>query len=143
MRRRKHQENFESRILGSLAAGLISLIKLPFGKKGSPVDRVKAQSAWQEVERMSKGSIEELKIALVQADNVVDSVLRLKVSGETMGDRLKAAQDKFSYETYQNLWEAHKLRNRIAHEAHFAADQEQLRIAIGRFRKSLQEIGIL
>ncbi len=100
-------------------------------------------AAWQEIEQLADGSAQELKLAVVKADSLVDGILQRTAGGKTMGERLKNAESKFSHATYHNLWEAHKLRNRIAHEAHVEPHLEELRIAVARFRKALQEIGVL
>lgn len=143
MKKHREQPGFETRIAGTVLDSLWSLVTMPFRKKGPTIDRARVQGAWQEVERLADGSYQEVKLAVVKADSVVDSVLKLKVMGETTGERLKNAESKFSRQTHSNLWEAHKLRNSIAHEAHFEPNLEDLHIAVARFRRALQEIGIL
>ncbi|TSC92704.1 MAG: hypothetical protein CEN91_376 [Candidatus Berkelbacteria bacterium Licking1014_85] len=47
----------------------------------------------------------------------MDKILKLrKVKGETMGERLKNATNIYPRETLSDLWNLHKLRNRIVHE---------------------------
>jgi len=143
MKKHRGQPGFETRIAGTVLDSLWSLVTMPFRKKGPTIDRARVQDAWQDVEHLADGSNQEVKLAVVKADSVFDGILKRKVSGETMGERLKNAKSKFSGQTYNNLWEAHKLRNSIAHEAHFEPDLQELRIAVARFRRALQEIGIL
>ena len=143
MKKYEQEPGFETRIANTILGSLWGLITMPFRKKASPIDRSRVQAAWQEVERLADGSYQEVKLAVVKADSVVDGVLKLKVIGETTGERLKNAKSRFNRQTYDNLWEAHKLRNNIAHEAHFEAKPEDLRVAVARFRRALQEIGIL
>ncbi|MFY9484385.1 MAG: hypothetical protein WAP74_02055 [Patescibacteria group bacterium] len=143
MKKYEQEPGFETRIANTILGSLWGLITMPFRKKASPIDRSRVQAAWQEVERLADGSYQEVKLAVVKADSVVDGVLKLKVIGETTGERLKNAESRFSRQTHNNLWEAHKLRNSIAHEAHFEPDLEDLRVGVARFRRALQEIGIL
>ncbi|MEN9552211.1 MAG: hypothetical protein RI935_588 [Candidatus Parcubacteria bacterium] len=53
------------------------------------------------------------RIGVMEADNLLHEVLREKgYQGETLGEMLKAA----SFRTIDLAWDAHKIRNRIAHE---------------------------
>lgn len=141
--RKHHRVSFENRVATGLLQGLINLVTMPFRKKGPRVDLERFRYSWQSVEQLSQGSVEQLKVAVIQADTLIDSVLKAKVSGLTMGDRLKKSVGHFGYNTYQDLWEAHKLRNRIVHEPHHVFTGEEMRQAVGRFRKALRELGIL
>lgn len=143
MKKHREQPGFETRIAGTVLDSLWGLVTMPFRKKSPAINKVHVQSAWQEVERLANGSYQEIKLAVVKADSVVDDILKRKVGGESMGERLKNAEPKFNHQTYQDLWESHKLRNSIAHEAHFQPNLDDLRIAVARFRKALQEMGLL
>lgn len=142
MKRYRNKESFESKMLGSALAGLWGLVTLPFRKKGPTVDLQQFRRDWQEIERLGQGSIHEALSAVIKADSLVDSVLQKKVSGKTMGERLKIAQNRFSQAAYQGLWDAHKIRNDIAH-SNSTPQPEAIHRAISQFRKALQEIGIL
>jgi len=53
--------------------------------------------------------------AIIEADIMLDDLLKqLKLSGDTLGDRLKNA-DRSRFKTLDNAWAAHKVRNEIAH----------------------------
>ncbi len=68
---------------------------------------------------------EEIKVksALIDADKLFDFVLKKKgIKGETLGERLKNAKAFFDHDMYQQVWEAHKLRNRLVHEVDFSVD---------------------
>jgi len=59
----------------------------------------------------------EWKALLVEIDKLLDYAFKKRgIKGETMGDRLKNAKSFYNYLDYQNTWEAHKTRNKIAHE---------------------------
>jgi hypothetical protein len=81
-------------------------------------------------------------LAVLNADKLVDQALRESgISGETMGDRLKNSSTKFS--DLNGLWEAHKLRNRIAHEPDVSVTYDEARRALGSFKKALKELGAI
>jgi hypothetical protein len=81
-------------------------------------------------------------LAVLNADKLVDQALRESgISGETMGDRLKNSSTKFS--DLNGLWEAHKLRNRIAHEPDVSVTYDDARRALGSFKKAMKELGAI
>lgn len=76
--------------------------------------------AWVKVvEHVYSGNPAEWKLAIIEADAMLDRLMtELGFRGETLGDKLKSA----TQDTFKNLsaaWEAHAVRNRIAHESNF------------------------
>jgi len=58
----------------------------------------------------------EWRVGILEADAILDEMLdMLGYEGDTMAEKLKSVnQDGFA--TLQKAWEAHKIRNRIAHD---------------------------
>jgi len=99
---------------------------------------------WQEVQAMlATGGPANFRQAIMEGDKLVDAVLRSKVKGETMGELLKNSRHLFSHETYNSLWTAHKIRNKVAHEADFEGLSSDARLAINGFEKALKELKVL
>ncbi len=98
---------------------------------------------WHEVERMmQKGGPANLRQAVIEGDKLVDHCLKhLHVPGESMGERLRAAKARFS--DYDGLWKAHKTRNQVVHETRKELLSFEAKQSIGRFRRALQDLGIL
>jgi hypothetical protein len=60
----------------------------------------------------------ERKVALIEADSMLDEMVKkMGYSGETLAERLKNIETS-DFLTINDAWEAHKFRNKIAHEAH-------------------------
>jgi len=60
----------------------------------------------------------ERKIAIIEADAMLDEMVKkMGYSGETLAERLKNIETS-DFLTLNDAWEAHKFRNKIAHEAH-------------------------
>ena len=56
------------------------------------------------------------RMAILEADNILeDMVKKMGYDGENLGERLKAVEVS-DFNNLQNAWEAHKVRNKIAHE---------------------------
>ena len=89
----------------------------------------------------SSKDVYQLRSALIEADKLLDYVFRAKrVKGETMGERLKNAKGVFSWNDYQNIWEAHKLRNKMAHEIEFNPSVKELEEKYRFLRKALKSL---
>ena len=122
--------------------GLWFLISLPFRKgrkKGglSSRDQAEINTKKQEIRKLVSGDNEyELKHAVMEADKLVDHVLKLKgYNGETFADRLRNAQQFIDHNTYQAIWTGHKTRNALAHEHDAKLSKEELKSAINNLLK--------
>lgn len=99
---------------------------------------------WTEIQAMMRqGGPANYRQAIMEGDKLVDLVLRSRVSGETMGERLKRAAKLFSKPTYNELWTAHKIRNKIAHEADFEGLSSDAVLAVRGFEKALKELKVI
>jgi hypothetical protein len=88
---------------------------------------------WQRIEQlMAQPGLESSRSAIFEADKLLDAALRQSgFRGETMGERLKNARSSIENQAvYQGMWDAHKMRNALAHELGFdlpkMVAQEQL-----------------
>jgi len=106
-----------------IGRGLWWLISFPFRKKRDRVslnlvDQKYIISKRREIESLvTSQSIIELKHAVMEADKLVDFILKKKgYTGETFAERLRSAERNIDHTTYQNIWEGHKIRNQIAHD---------------------------
>ncbi|MEK7460323.1 MAG: hypothetical protein AAB628_02100 [Patescibacteria group bacterium] len=100
---------------------------------------------WQIVlNHVSSGNPAEWKLAVLEADNILDSILEDRgYRGESLGERLKSV-DPGDMQSYSDAWEAHKVRNQIAHEGSNMDFSEKIaRDAINRYEKVFKELGYL
>jgi len=100
---------------------------------------------WREIEDLiNLGGISQLRQALLEADKLIDFILKTKkVTGNTMGERLISAKPIFSYRTYNNLWNGHKLRNTLAHEAEREVLNHQIKESLKFYKDALGELRVL
>ena len=125
--------------------GLWFLLSLPFKKRGkkrgiSGADLAEITARRQEIESLLRSGNEyELRHAVMEADKLVDHVLKLKgYSGETFADRLRSAEQYIDHNIYQSIWEGHKVRNALAHEHDARVSKEELKEATNRLLKFLK-----
>ena len=84
----------------------------------------------------------EWKFAVIEADTLVDDVLKNYFPGDTMGDRLMNI-DKTKLLSIDDLWEAHKIRNRLAHDANYFLRHAEALRAVRLFESTLRELGAI
>ena len=96
------------------------------------------------VEELVKiGQSSQLRQAVIKADNVLDLALRRLTTGTAMGERLKNAREYFkNYAVYQGLWEAHKVRNALVHEADYEPTHYVVKGAVAKFKRGLEVLGV-
>lgn len=113
-------------------------------KKGQTINPAFVASKWEEINQMiNTGGPANFRQSIVEADKLVDYVLKSKVPGETMGERLKSAKKIFTPTVYDNLWKAHKVRNKVVHEADSETLSFDAKTAIKNFEKALKELKII
>lgn len=78
--------------------------------------------------------------ALIEADKLLDFALRVRGYEGSLGEKLKKAGGEFS--RIDDVWEAHKLRNRLAHEVGFKLSPQVVKVALAKFRTALADLGV-
>lgn len=111
-----------------------------------PVEEIEAKEKmvqWQVVlNHVNSESPAEWKLGILEADNMLDEILSAEgYQGESLGEKLKA-MDASGFASYQDAWEAHKVRNQIAHEGAATMDfsKKMARDTILKFEKVFKEL---
>jgi IMP dehydrogenase/GMP reductase len=106
-----------------------------------PEEKPENLKRWQEIVEKGKSLDEnERKFALIEADTMIDKMLSMMgYTGENLGAKLKQVE-RGDIVSLDDMWEAHKVRNRIAHEADFKLGLDAAEIALLRFEKALKEL---
>ena len=83
------------------------------------------------------------KLAIIEADIILDDSLKQKgYLGTSLGERLKSISGA-QMNTINDAWEAHKIRNRIAHDgADFVLTKRLADETISRYLRVFSELGI-
>lgn len=126
----------------------ISEIKKADRKKYAPVPiKEKEASAmavrWEVVlDHVNTESPAEWKLAILEADSMLDEILDAEgYEGETLGEKLKAMPPG-TIQSYHELWDAHLVRNQIAHEAGtMELSKKMARDTINKFEVAFRELG--
>ena len=129
-------------VLGLLVAvGVATAYRAITRPKLEDLDPKRLAAMWAEIEKTSDHGLMGAKLAVVEADKLLDTVLRkMHFPGETMGERLKMAA--YKYPTISRVWPAHKLRNQLVHDATFEISIRQAKSAIRDFRDALKTLNV-
>src|SRR3989344_3271533 len=85
----------------------------------------------------------EWKFAVIEADKLVDDLLKSSgYQGDTMGERLMNI-DKTQIVTLDGLWDAHKTRNRLVHDSNYFLRYAEAKRAVSLYEETLKELGAL
>ena len=116
-----------------------------FNVKKEPEPTIESQSdlaaKWAEVEKnINSVNPSDWKVAIIDADVLLGMILsRQGYSGDTIGDQLKAVNPSDML-TLQHAWDAHKVRNDIAHGAvDFQLNDRQAKATIELYKKVFEE----
>lgn len=126
-------------IVGGLLFAVIALTK----RGPRALDVEKYRSRWLSIEQqLKRDETASYQMTILNADKLVDQALIERgMSGKTMGERMKAAQTKWT--NANHIWTAHKLRNQIAHEPDVKLDYEGARRALIAFKQALKDLGAI
>jgi len=107
-------------------------------EKASNVER---NERWEKVEDlMASQSESDWRLGIMEADNMLGDMLeKMGYVGDTIGEKLKGIEAG-DFKTLSDAWEAHKVRNQIAHEGvNFHMDKRGADRTIGMFKKVFEE----
>lgn len=79
------------------------------------------------------------KNAILDADKLLDYALSKLGFEGSLGEKLKRAGSRFS--NINSVWNAHKLRNRIAHDLS-DIPKDEAKAALGQFKRALNDLGV-
>ena len=109
----------------------------------SDISKKNAQESWAQIEKhFYRGGESDLKVAVLEADKLLNDALReAGIMGIQLGDRLKKANPG-QIPNLNELWQAHKLRNQIAHEPNFKLKRDLAEKVLNIYETALKNLGI-
>ena len=100
---------------------------------------------WDNIQqKVAENSPESWRIAIIEADIMLDETLtQAGYVGQSLGEKLKTANPQ-SFTTIQDAWEAHKVRNEIAHTgSDFVLTQKTAKETLLRFERVFKEFDVI
>ncbi len=118
-----------------------------FGGKVGKLEDIKEPARnerWEKIKKkLDSDNPSDWNLAIIDADKILDEMLvAMGHLGENLGERLKSVEPS-DFLTLNEAWEAHKVRNQIAHEDNFVLTQREAKAAIAKFEKVFQEFNYI
>lgn len=109
----------------------------PYGAK--KIDR-----DWQQIRsRLETGSESEYKLAVIEADSLLDNILkRMGYSGESLGDRLKTLTSA-TIPNIDVIKEGHQVRNNIIHDPDYQLELEEAKKILDAYEQAFVSLQVL
>lgn len=148
-------------LIGGIILGIILLILNATQDKSPWKTKIKA-SLYKLDELEKSKDINVLKAILIEADKLLDFALENNgIKGENLGEKLKNAKEFFigkdlvkgkkvsqneweqhqrKKNHYEKIWEAHKLRNEIAHNINSDPSIKEIKSSINHLRKTILQL---
>ncbi len=104
-------------------------------------DKERKNEQWEVVlSHVNSHSESDWRLAILEADNMLEDMVRtLGYAGESLGEKLKGVEQS-DFTTIQSAWEAHKVRNQIAHDGvKFLLTQREAKRIVGLYEKVFNE----
>ncbi|MGH7195972.1 MAG: hypothetical protein ACREGA_04305 [Candidatus Saccharimonadales bacterium] len=125
-------------VVGLIVLGLASLL---LRRRPRTLNQEYFRRQWQAVQSLCQDK-STWPLAIINGDQLLDEALKkLHFKGDTMGKRLVAAQRKLS--NNDSTWQAHKLRNRLVHEADVGLKENDVKRSLVGIRQALKDLGAL
>lgn len=85
----------------------------------------------------------EWRLAVIEADMMLAELLdTMNLQGDSIGEKLKGIE-KSDFNTLDLAWEAHKVRNQIAHDPSFMLTQREARRVVSLFEQVFKEFSFV
>ena len=91
---------------------------------------------WQRIQQEG-----DLRMRVIEADKLLDIMLRKRNVEGSLGEKLKKYGSNFS--DLDGLWRAHKLRNKLAHEMGLKIASAEVDVAIKTFGRAFKDLGLI
>lgn len=132
-------------ILNFFKGATLKRLHLPetYGRQLKPYDQKVVEERWARLEELVRGGKpSQWRQAVIEADKILDYALTQLCAGTTLGERLQAARPLFLSDTYQGLWDAHKIRNTLVHDSNYEISILSCREAVEKIKEGLKELGV-
>jgi len=108
------------------------------------LSRHRSIRGWQQIQkRLRLGDEENLKLAISEADKILDELLKISgYLGKNMDERLEQITPA-QLSNISDVWSAHKIKQRILEEEDFHINKKEAELIINIYKKSFQELGLI
>jgi hypothetical protein len=117
------------------------IVDAQYHTEGVLFEEKRSNSRWAQVEKhLESENQNDWRLAIIEADIMLDELVKsMGYQGDSLGERLKGVEQS-DFTTIDAAWEAHKVRNQIAHAgSDFILTQREARRVLALYRQVFQE----
>ncbi len=121
------------------------IIEAKYHTDGVKYDKEKKNVRWEQIlKHVASENPNDWRLAIIEADIILDEMVKsMGYAGESLGERLKRVEQS-DFNSIEAAWEAHKVRNRIAHSgSDFILTQREARRIISLYEQVFREFEYL
>jgi|AntRauTorckE6833_2_1112554.scaffolds.fasta_scaffold33107_1 hypothetical protein len=117
--------------------------KVVMDKQVEQIETKETQN-WKVVnDYLKSANSSDWKLAILEADKMLDEMVKkMGYNGENLGERLRQVEAS-DFESLNEAWEAHKVRNLIAHEAGYDVSFKEAKRILSLYEKVFKEFGYI
>ena len=120
-------------------AKLLEVTVVPAYDEKTPAEKVMNDKWAKVLTHVDSANSNDWLLAIIEADIILAEILdKMGYQGETIGEKLKRVE-KSDFNTLDHAWEAHKVRNAIAHQSGFTISQREAKRVINLYRQVFEE----
>jgi hypothetical protein len=111
-----------------------------FNLKQIKPDQVFENKRWDSIlQYMTSDHPNDWRIAILEADIILNEILtKSGYTGDTVADKLKQVE-KSDFQTLENAWEAHKVRNKVVHDKDFLLSKREAKRIMDLYQSVFEE----
>lgn len=117
----------------------------PLAKPPAGAEAMEKNEKWERIiELINSPNSSDWRLAIIEADVMLEELLRKAgYDGDSIGEMLKAV-DRSDFLTLEAAWEAHKIRNAVAHQgADYPLNEREAKHAVSLFESVFREFKII
>lgn len=127
---------------GAIIIGIGLLIVIAKGQTSKQLNKEWYRDQWKGITQQAEDGAAGRQLAIINADKLLDRAMRENgFRGDNMGERLKKRPSAFT--KLNDVWAAHKLRNKIAHESNIEVSTKEANRALAGLEMGLKDLGAL
>jgi len=126
-----------------IVIAVVILVIISLASRSTPkgIDKEHFKHEWNDITGLFNDKKTQ-PLSIIHADKLLDEALKcLGYYGNTMAERLISAKQKLKHK--DDVWQAHKLRNKIVHETAHQPSEKEIKTALKGYYTTFKDLGVL
>jgi hypothetical protein len=126
--------------IGIISCGIAIWVLLKYENLADPKPAWKIKAV-KKLNLVEQNKNLDQKYKLLELDKIMEYILQSKYSSTmSFGDLMKEYGDEFSNTARNQIWSAHKIRNKIVHDIHYNPNRKEIAESVKNYIKIIQKM---